>query len=87
MPVLNELGPRSGNLFEQVNDFMGDHAECSAIRAEAATYLVGCTGGPSDCAVTVNCICGASRSLTARRDESRDLVAIIRQFGIRVVER
>ena len=86
MAIRNELGRYRGDLFAQVNEFMGHHAECSREEGEAATYRVGCTSGPSDCSVTVSCMCGASRSLTARPSEVRDLVAITQQYDIPVIE-
>ena len=86
MAIRNELVRRSGDLFAQVNEFMGDHTECSREQGEAASYRVGCTSGPSDCSVTVSCICGATRSLTARPNEARDLVAIIHQYDIPLIE-
>jgi hypothetical protein len=86
MALRNELGRRIGDLFAQVNEFMGHHTECSREHGEAATYRVGCTSGTSDCSVTVSCICGASRSLAARRSEARDLVAITQQYDIPVIE-
>jgi hypothetical protein len=74
------------SVFEHVNQFVGDHAECSDL-GEALSYLVALRESSAECSVTVTCVCGATATFPGREDEGRALSVVTRMHDIPTIER
>jgi hypothetical protein len=87
MPLRADLPgePQHRTLFEQVNEFMGSHVECSA-SADATTYEIAAAHAGPGCVVTVSCMCGAHTSIAAQQDEARDFLELTRLHNMPAVQ-
>jgi hypothetical protein len=72
-------------VFENVNRFIGHHAECSD-SGEKVTYEVALRASSGQCTVTITCVCGARATFGGREDEGRALSTVTRMHNIPTIE-